>query len=131
MTIEAEAEAFLAHYGKKGMKWGQRRALKRQERADEDNEIHNARVRQAVRAGNLNNKAAATYMTTTKKGQAAAQEAYARAEKKYLNHPDGDTAAKLTHGEKVANRITMTATLASLGIMVGAVAAIAVADSRH
>jgi len=122
MTTDVDVDDFLAHYGKKGMKWGQRRAAKKQERAQNDLDIVNARVRQQIRAGRLNNKAAATYMTTTKKGQDAAQEAYARAEKKYLNHPDADTAAKLTHGEKVSERVLVGIGLASIAVFAGGVA---------
>lgn len=34
MSNEKEVEDFLAHFGKKGMKWGVRRAKKKQEKAE-------------------------------------------------------------------------------------------------
>jgi hypothetical protein len=131
-----DVDDFLAHYGVPGMKWGHRRAArveakaaKKAARAEEDRQIVGARIRQEKRAANLNNKAAATYTATTKKGQKAAEEAYARAEKKLVNNPDAITAARMTSGEKAVNRVAMGVTIAALGLSI-APAAIAFALDR-
>lgn len=104
-TFEDQRAEFLEHYGKKGMKWGERRAAKRVARDDRDREIVGARARQTKRAASLNQKAAATYVQTTKKGQEAAEAAYAKAEKAFINHPDVKKSQQLTHGEKVTTGI--------------------------
>lgn len=118
-TLEQQKEAFLAHYGVPGMRWGKRKAgsdssggdrraareAKRAAREAADKEIIDARVRQDRRSKALNVKAAATYTQTTKKGQLAAEKAFEKAEKTYLTGPDAITAAKLTRGEKQATAV--------------------------
>jgi len=133
--MTTDIDDFLQHYGVAGMRWGhrtggaagpsrsERKAAKKEARNEEDRNIVAARIRMERRAGALNNKAALTYTATTKKGREAAEKAYDKAAKTAINHPDNDTAAKMTHGEKVGNRLALGISLGSIGLLVAATAA--------
>lgn len=148
---------FLEHAGVKGMKWGvrkaesqerinngnhtspknpnkvaraEKKAAKKAAREEEDRQIIGARIRQEKRVANLNNKAAATYTATTKKGQKAAEEAYARAEKKALNNPDVETSQKLTSGERAVARVNTAVALTAIGFTLAVGVGSAILDSK-
>lgn len=124
-----KTDEFLAHYGVLGMHWGRHlpskgetsstSKIKRSEiRKVNNQQILEARGRQLNRVSKLDTLAARTYAETTEKGRKAATEAYERYEKKILSHPDAETAAKLTSGEKAS----VAATLGLLGVAVGSYA---------
>lgn len=102
-----DVDTFLAHYGKKGMKWGQRKAARQQESQD----ILDARSRQEDRkkAHTAAVDKLDSYQNAKKytKGQKAAEEAYFHTKNDLLYGPDAKTAQKKTHGEKVADRVVM------------------------
>lgn len=101
-------DATLEHAGVKGMKWGVRRAAKREATRQNDLSIVSARIRQEKRAGGLTNAAAKTYATTSKKGQAAALKTFERVQKQYLTNPDAATSEKLTSGEKATRNFVLS-----------------------
>lgn len=100
-----DSDDILRHYGKLGMKWGHHKTqldksgIPRSGRARDD-AIRSARARQQKRMGKLQNLAGATYTGTSEKGILKAVQIYVDAENKVLAHPDADTAAKMTRGEK-------------------------------
>lgn len=116
-------EEFLAHTGVLGMHWGQRRAEKILDRKEKDREIIASRIRTTNRARTLDSKAALTYTATSKKGQELATKSFEKYANHVLNHKDTKMASMMTHGEKVANGI-------SLGVL-GAIVAGAIAVSYH
>lgn len=106
-----DVDAFLAHYGVKGMKWGHRKTYS-------SADIKAARARNAKREGDLLSKA--YDVSNTKKGTAArakADKAYNKAHTDYLKNPDRATALRMTKGEKIA-----VAVIAATGV--GAPAAV-------
>jgi len=102
-----EVDDFLAHYGKKGMKWGQRKAARQQESQD----IIDARARQEDRkkahASAVNKLDSYSNASKYTKGQKAAEDAYFHSRNELLYGPDAKTAQKKTRGEKVADRVVM------------------------
>lgn len=115
-----DADAFLEHYGVKGMKWGHRKAVgtdvaggfgtrtKRRLKVDAQHIKANASVAKAN--------------VTVGKKRAAAKDSAREKKLDYLNNPDRVTAATLTKGEKIA--------LALFTSPVGAVAGIKTANAK-
>jgi len=100
----------IKHYGKKGMKWGHRKAeiataagmSRRDRKMAKNKEITQARERQRMRGVELERQAFKTYSA---KGRAAAEAAVRKYDKMaddLVNNPDAATAAKMTSGEKTA-----------------------------
>lgn len=117
----------LKHYGKRGMKWGVRKEAKAAAKAEkkaateeQDRKIVAARINQTKRMGEMDRLAAKTYTEKTAKGREEASKSFDKAAKKTINHPDNETAALMTSGERHAARVQMTVGLVGLGI-VGAV----------
>ena len=113
----------LKHYGKKGMKWGVRKETKAEKKAateEQDRKIVAARINQTKRLAEMDRLAAKTYTEKTAKGREEASKSFDKAAKKAINHPDNETAALMTSGERHAARVRMTVSLIGLGI-VGAV----------
>lgn len=97
MTAQIEeGEDFLAHYGKKGMKWGERKAV----RQAQDANIRTARGKQEIRKSELNTLSMKRLQAHTTKGKEHLDQKIADKQFEILNHPDAKTAAKLTTGEK-------------------------------
>lgn len=87
----------LAHYGVKGMKWGQRKKYSTEE-------IHTARIRQRSRVHQLNDTAAKLNLATGKKADTLAKK-YAKEMNELETNKDAAVAARMTKGEKAANLI--------------------------
>lgn len=92
----------LAHYGVKGMKWGERKAK------PTSAEIVDARIRQESRQRRVNRAADdlnATSYVHNKRIQQQAARNYARAKREYDTSEDRVTASHMTKGEKIATAI--------------------------
>ena len=91
----------LEHYGKKGMKWGVRKAK------PSTSDIKDARARQASRIHEVNNRTHELNLATapgsgkSKKAQDTAVKKYQQAIKN-LDNSDTAVAARMTRGEKAA-----------------------------
>jgi hypothetical protein len=131
----------LKHYGKKGMKWGvrnddsggssgpsrvERKAAKKAAKEAANQEIIDARVRQAERANDLEKQAFRTYSANGEKAAKAALNKYARMEVELLTNPDAATSQKMTSGEKIANGVNW----AVLGTLTAAAVALSIASDR-
>lgn len=100
----------LAHYGVKGMKWGQRKAesssssgkrpSRRQARKQRNADIRRARVATAVRQGKLEEGIIDLEFGDTKRVRANGARMIAKYSDQLANSPDTQTAQKLTTGEK-------------------------------
>lgn len=119
MTVEVEEveqEDFLAHYGKKGMKWGQRKAA----RIEKNASIDGARARQGQRSAEINSLTAQRMTAKNKKGKAQIDSKLADKNFELKNSPDARQAAQLKTGEKVMKGVKVAAMLglsvAGLGI---------------
>lgn len=133
----------LKHYGKKGMKWGvrkddssggsagqtrqERKAAKKAAKAAANQEIVDARIRQAERANDLEKQAFRTYSANGEKAAKAAMTKYAKMEVEMLNHPDAATAMKMTSGEKAAAAVNGTV---MAGLLLGSLAIAVAADVK-
>ncbi len=88
-------EDSLAHYGVKGMKWGQRKKA---------NSFDIKKARRNVGAERDKLREQADVVARTHKGNRAAQQAKLdKMTAAYLKNPDRVTSARLTRGEKVAS----------------------------
>lgn len=97
----------LAHYGKKGMKWGVRNAEKRMSKPTND-QILDARTRLASAQRQINNQAD---KVNTSSGKKQTQEAakYAKMKADFLKNPDQVTARYMTRGDKAAHALLAVA----------------------
>lgn len=110
MTDTAEIGAMsvedaLAHYGKKGMKWGVRNAPK-----PSSKEIIDARRRHADRGRDVR-RAKRDIRKAGPKGSAersAAKSKYATMKASRLNNPDHATAIRMTKGEEILSILFFT-----------------------
>jgi hypothetical protein len=91
-------EEWLAHYGVKGMKWGQRKA-------PTSAEIHDARARTASRERELSRQVDRTNLAKPGREQAREAKKLNELTLDYLKSPDRATALRMTKGEKVMNGI--------------------------
>lgn len=98
MTIAGiePGEDWLAHYGKKGMKWGERKAV----RQAQDANIRTARAKQEIRKSELNTLSMKRLQARSTKGKEHLDRKISDKNFELKNHPDAATAAKLTTGEK-------------------------------
>ena len=110
--MSEEVDNFLAHVGKKGMKWGSRQAR--------NEAITDARRRQQIRKDNILKADEQVWMAKTAKGRAAAEKMVEKAAKDYINSPDAEVAALLTTGEKFAVGLGIAGTALAVGSMVTA-----------
>lgn len=94
--VNADGPDHLAHYGKKGMKWGTRKAA----RAENNSKIMTARGNQAVREGQLTKLTAQRLAATSRVGKAKIDDKISDKSFEIKHHPDARQAAKLTSGEK-------------------------------
>lgn len=84
----------LAHYGKKGMKWGVRKKYS-------TDEIKDARARQGSRLNAVNQQAHKLNLATGKAKDKAAAD-YAKKLKEFKDNPDAAIGGRMTRGEKAA-----------------------------
>lgn len=87
----------LAHYGKKGMKWGVRKKYSTQE-------IHDARIRQRSRIANVDAQAHKLNLATGKNKDVQAKK-YLKLVDELNTNKDAAVASRMTKGEKAANLI--------------------------
>lgn len=124
MDNKADVDEFLAHYGVKGMRWGVRRRRseggsesagpsRKERRAKNNQEIEEARSRQAARQRAYQTAQAEFMVARTRKGEAHAESIMRQMEKEYYTHPDAQTAARMTSGEKWTTGISMAGVLLS------------------
>lgn len=114
---------FLAHYGVKGMKWGSRKARK----ADRDAAILKARENQKKRKNEFA-KAQADLTLSFEKNESKGrvgpdskfEKAYFQKKMAYLNNPDVKTARQKTSGEKMVDRLIITAGTTAIAALVTA-----------
>lgn len=130
MGIEVGDE--LKHYGKKGMKWGQRKAekvaakaAKKEAVAESDRQIIAARLRNDKRTSEMERLAAKTFTEKTQKGRDLATKAFEKYAEKSFKHPDAEMSMKMTSGEARAAKIDMTLNLSLVGIGLLGAAAVA------
>lgn len=91
-------EEWLAHYGVKGMKWGQHKAVT-------STDIHNARARTASRQAEISRQIDKVNLAQPGKAQAKEAKKLDEMSLEFLKNPDRATALRLTRGEKVLNGI--------------------------
>lgn len=84
----------LAHYGVKGMKWGQRKKYS-------TDQIKDARARQGSRVARINDQAHKLNLAEGKAKDAAAKK-YVEMMKELQSHPDAAIGGRMTRGEKAA-----------------------------
>jgi len=89
----------LAHYGVKGMKWGQHK-----KRKFSTDEIKDARARQQSRASQFEAQVHKTNLATGKKQEAEAKK-LVKLHNELVTNKDAAVAARMTKGEKAANLI--------------------------
>jgi hypothetical protein len=88
----------VMHFGKKGMKWGERTAAGK----PTDDQIRGARARVDSEVRTINRQADKLNLSTGKQAQFEAK-TYAKMMNKHLANPDRATALRMTKGEKYAN----------------------------
>lgn len=84
----------LAHYGKKGMKWGHRKKYT-------TSEIKDARARQGSRLARVNDQAHKLNLATGKNKDVQAQK-YIKLRTELEKNPDAAIGGRMTRGEKAA-----------------------------
>lgn len=110
--MSQEVDDFLAHFGKKGMKWGSRN--------ERNAAITDARRRQQIRTDNFYKADEKVWMAKTAKGKAAAEKMVEKAAKDLINNPDAEVAKLLTTGEKFALAVGIAGAAVAVGSMVTA-----------
>lgn len=101
-----EAENFLAHFGKKGMKWGQRMAVRNAaiKTARQKSDVVSTAADNAHAKANLLNKYSPNSLAARQANIAAD-----KAATKWLNDKNFETASKMTSGEIAVTSILATA----------------------
>ena len=106
-TKPSSPQEALAHYGKKGMKWGVRKDDTSAAKAavgrskPTSREVYDARARVGSKVRELNRQIDKTNLATGSKQKTEAKK-LASMSTKFLKDPDRATAQRLTTGEKVA-----------------------------
>ena len=95
MTKEADMD-FLLHYGKKGMKWGERKAARQEKNAN----IDSARGAQGKRHAELSKLKMERLNATSNKGKEHLDRKIADKKFEISNHPDAHAASQLKTAEK-------------------------------
>jgi len=95
VTKEADMD-FLLHYGKKGMKWGERKAARQEKNAN----IDSARGAQGKRHAELSKLKMERLNATSNKGKEHLDRKIADKKFEISNHPDAHAASQLKTAEK-------------------------------
>lgn len=101
--MEEDVDEFLAHFGVKGMRWGNRKGSSR----PSSNDIHNARLRTAARLGQQQSHVHAYNTATTEAGRRRATEAIDKIGKE--GAADLKLANMKTRGEKIGTALVVGA----------------------